>query len=155
MKCLLIFTLSSLFVTGWNPDWYKAEQLKTQNEKEILKLVSGNYISEYLIMGMAEPKPIKNYTLEISKNGEMCIYFTDVDGNASRELIYDFEIKINNNDGILTIESTLKQQNNTILIAINNNIFSGIFYISKDRSEIMFGNNIEVDGGPASVWVRR
>ena len=82
----------------------------------------------------------------------MSVYHSD---EENRKLIYEFVLQIKNNEGILTISSTLEKQDDTEIITISNNIFQGIFYISKTRSEIMFGNDIEADSGPASVWERR
>jgi hypothetical protein len=155
LLCALISLLSnSLFAQDWNADWYKPDYLKSFSEKEIIKMISGKFRSKYFIMGRSEPRSIMIYDLEIDQNGKMTVYNNNSVIKKDRVSVLEYELHIANKNGIVTAATVLTKQNNKELISINTNMFTGILYISKDLKEIMFGNNIEADGGPASVWGR-
>jgi hypothetical protein len=151
---ILLFGMinSGLFAQNWSPEWSKPEELKAIGNIEMGNLLAGRYESKYFLMGHSEPQIVTNYEINIDDNGNMKVYNSIKKDNPG--LLFECVLKITNNQGHLTIGTdSVKLGSNLMVLSVK--MFSGVFYIAKDRSGIMFGNDIEVDGGPASAWRKK
>jgi hypothetical protein len=156
MKHLAVIVYG-LFLSGfssaqdWKPEWYQTADLNALSKREISRMIAGRYTSEYFILGWSEMNTVTNYALSISRNGKLIVYSITDTAKENRAEIFECYLRLHNDQGILTVE-TYSIKNTSELKPLDTGIFSGMLYIGTKRDEIMFGNGIEIDGGPATVW---
>lgn len=141
------------FTQNFNPDWLPADSLKSYIDDQIISLIAGRYKSIYIMSGWSSPEPLNHYKIIIYKDGKLEVLLQNDLDKPSDNLILELNLKISNNNGYISIEPVLKK-NSEVLSRLNFDYFSGILYISKDHKQVMFGNEIESDAGPATVWER-
>lgn len=134
-------------IDKWDPQWTEADSMKELTDIQIKKIIEGEYQSKYLIHGRSEPRPYESNEIVISNDGILRVF-------SEKKLITQLELKLDNKNGYITVTPVLKEKSADNLPNFNTDIFSGLLYISKNHKQIMFGNNIEIDGGPASAWER-
>jgi hypothetical protein len=158
MKHLAVFVFG-LFLSGflsaqdWKPEWYQTADINAFSKREISRMIAGKYTSKCFILGWSEMNRVSNYALSLSRTGKLIVYSVNNAAKGKRTEIFECYLRLHNNEGMLTVE-TYSIKNKSELMALDPGIFSGMLYIATKRDEIMFGNGIEVDGGPATVWGR-
>ena len=130
------------------------DQLKTKTVNDIFNKIEGNYQSLQMQMGWSKAEPLENYYLKIDTNHIIWLYQKVTDKSNAHSLLYKFNMEIINNNGILEVKTTLIYSNKTELGFFDKDWLQGIFYVSTNYNKIMFGNDIEIDGGPSTTWKR-
>jgi hypothetical protein len=152
MTVFLIFISLNLYAQS--DTFLTIDQLKTKTVNDLFEKIEGNYQSLQMQMGWSKAEPLENYYLKIDKNHIIWLYQKETQKSNTYSLLYKFSMEIVNNNGILEVKTTPIYTNETGPVFFSNNWLHGIFYISTNYNSIMFGNDIEIDAGPSTTWIR-
>jgi hypothetical protein len=154
-KIIILLCFCSIIVRSQTETYYTSEQLKSKTIDEIYTLIQGDFISSTEQKAWSSEKSFNDYGITITKDHQVLLYHKASDTAASYSFLYKLDLAIKNNDGYLEAETKMSNVNESKdVISGFQDLLKGLFYISSDNNKIMFGNDIEIDGGPATKWVR-
>ena len=139
-------------------NWIDNTEFISKNAGDVFSIIQGSYESVSIQGGWSLAKAYKGHQIKIYKDGKIEYYNSEIKNDAKYVLICSFYMKLSNSNGYISAEirkSTIKYIENGGDLNLSDsdiNWLKGHLYISNDYKTIMFGNNIEIDGGPAITW---
>jgi len=138
--------------------WLPSGELQAKTDTEIFRLIEGRYRSDTIQSGWSAARDYRGQEIAIDRNGRVECFAAPRERGGKPLGLYSFSLRLANSQGYIEVkiaEGSLSRAADNGMDELNAGSadwFSGLLYISRDHTRIMFGNNIEIDGGPATTW---
>ena len=160
---LIIFIVQSIiiFASENASNWIDSTEFISKNAGDVFSIIQGSYESVTIQGGWSSVKDYKGHQIKIYKDGKIEYYNKGNSNDAKYVLMCSFYMKLTNSNGYISTEirkGTIKYIKNEEDLNLGDsdiNWLKGHLYISNDFKTIMFGNSIEIDGGPATTWKKK